>query len=301
MIYIYSIRLTTLFKDKKENAQAKLLEYKTSLSAWLKEDNAYLSNTYSITNDLNKFQCADFEIEENENINIINKIYKWNPISDKYINKDNNSEDIKKDINDENKDIRSENDNNHNIILKNKIISLEGDCIALRSLSLELKISILMSGESSFYIFTRCKESGFDELTTVCCISKELKSARKFITFAVLINEGEDKFKITNLKKQEIPHQTHHIEDLDLSQISFTFLDNGDNRIYVFLDEKAQNSNMLLMGDFYEPIKEHCNVMLGASGDLVSIKELEIKQIERDMYVNYRNNNNVNVQCCNVF
>lgn len=41
--------------------------------------------------------------------------------------------------------------------------------------------------------------------------------------------------------------------------------------------------------------------MLGASGDLVSIKELEIKQIERDMYVNYRNNNNVNVQCCNVF
>ena len=158
-----------------------------------------------------------------------------------------------------------------------------------------------MSGESSFYIFTRCKESGFDELTTVCCISKELKSARKFITFAVLINEGEDKFKITNLKKQEIPHQTHHIEDLDLSQISFTFLDNGDNRIYVFLDENTQNSNMLLMGDFYEPIKEHCNVMLGASGDLVSIKELEIKQIERDMYVNYRNNNNVNVQCCNVF
>ena len=79
-----------------------------------------------------------------------------------------------------------------------------------------------MSGESSFYIFTRCKESGFDELTTVCCISKELKSARKFITFAVLINEGDDKFKITNLKKQEIPHQTHHIEDLDLSQISFT-------------------------------------------------------------------------------
>ena len=41
--------------------------------------------------------------------------------------------------------------------------------------------------------------------------------------FAVLEKEGNDKFVIKNLKKQEIPHQTHHIEDLDLSEISFTF------------------------------------------------------------------------------
>ena len=94
-----------------------------------------------------------------------------------------------------------------------------------------------MSGESNFYIFTRCKSSGFDESTTVCCISKELKSARKFISFAVLEKDENDNFLIKNLKKQEIPHQTHHIEDLDLSEISFTFLDNGDNRIFVYLKE----------------------------------------------------------------
>ena len=40
------------------------------------------------------------------------------------------------------------------------------------------------------------------------------------------IKEDDDTFFIKTLKKQEIPHQTHHIEDLDLSELSFTFLDN---------------------------------------------------------------------------
>ena len=208
---------------------------------------------------------------------------------------------MNKDNNEDNKELRSENDNNHNIILKNKIICLDEDCIAIKSLSLELKISILMSGESNFYIFTRCKSSGFDECTTVCCISKELKSARKFISFAVLEKNENDNFLIKNLKKQEIPHQTHHIEDLDLSEISFTFLDNGDNRVFVYLKEELQNSNMQLMGDFYEPINTMSNMMLACSGDLVSLKELEIRHIQRDLYVNERNGNNVNVQCCEIF
>ena len=282
-----------------------MVEYAPSINAWLKEDNSFLSNSYTIINNINKFQCADFEIDENNNKNSIKEKYDWKPINPKNQNKDNNNEliNINKDNNnDELNDIKSENDNNHNIILKNKILSLEGDCIALRSLSLEIKISILMSGESNFYIFTRCKESGFDESTAVCCISKELKSARKFISFGVLVKDDENNYLIKNLKKQEIPHQTHHIEELDLSEISFTFLDNGDNRIFVFLDGKdEQSSNLQLMGDFFEPIEEHCNVMMACTGDLISLKELEIKHIQRDSYVNYRNNNNVNVQCCNVF
>ena len=278
-----------------------MIEYRPSINAWLKEDKEYLSKKYSISNDINQFQCADFEIEETDNIISIKKKYNWKPINVKNSNRDNNSLDLNKDNNDDNKEIKSENDNNHNIILKNKIISLERDSIALRSLGLELKISILMSGESNFYIFTRCKELEFDKCTTVCCISKELKSARKFISFSVLEKGEDDKYIIKNLKKQEIPHQTHHIEELDLSEISFTFLDNGDNRIFVFLDENEQNTNLQLMGDFYEPIKDLCSMMLACSGDLVSLKDLEIKQIQRDSYINYRNNNNVNVQCCYIF
>ena len=251
---------------------------------------------------MNKFQCADFEIAEIDNINSIKKSFEFNPINSNNQKKENNNEEGNKDNNEEDKkELQSENDNNHNIILKNKIICLDEDCIAIRSLSLELKISILMSGESNFYIFTRCKESGFDECTAVCCISKELKSARKFISFAVLEKEDDDTFYIKTLKKQEIPHQTHHIEDLDLSELSFTFLDNGDNRIFVYLKEEMQNSNMQLMGDFYEPIKDMSNLMLACSGDLVSLKELEIRHIQRDLYVNERNGNNVNVQCCQIF
>ncbi len=190
------------------------------------------------------------------------------------------------------------------MILKNKIIGLNDDYIVLRSISLEVKVSLLMSGESNFYIFSRCLNSEFSEFTAVCCISKELESARKFISFAVLDKkEDEEKgFLIKTLKKQEIPHQDHYIKTLDLSEISFVFIDNGDNKCFVFLDKQEQNTNLLLVGDFYEPIDEkRSNVMFASSGDLISVKEVEINQVERDSYVNYRNMNNENIQCCEIF
>ena len=189
------------------------------------------------------------------------------------------------------------------MILKNKIIGLNDDYIVLRSISLEVKVSLLMSGESNFYIFSRCLNSEFSEFTAVCYISKELESARKFISFAVLDKkEDEEKgFLIKTLKKQEIPHQDHYIKTLDLSEISFVFIDNGDNKCFVFLNKQEQNTNMLLLGDFYEPIADKCNVMFACSGDLISLKEVEISQVKRDSYVSYRNNNNENIQCCTIF
>ena len=217
-------------------------------------------------------------------------------------NKDNNINNINNNIKDDvNNDLKSENDNNHNIILKNKIISLTEEFMVLRSIGLEVKISLLMSGESNFYIFSRCINSEFSEYTTVCCISKELESARKFISFAVLEKKKDNGYFIKNLKKQEIPHQNNYIKALDLSEISFVFIDNGDNKCFVFLNQQEQNSNLLLIGDFYELIEEKCNVMLASSGDLISLKEVEISQTKRDSYVNYRNMNNENIQCCEIF
>jgi hypothetical protein len=170
----------------------------------------------------------------------------------------------------------------------------------LRSIGMEVKVTLLMSGESNFFIFSRCTQSEFSELTTVCCISKELESARKFISFAVLEKKKEEEgFLIKNLKKQEIPHQNNYIKTLDLSEISFVFIDNGDNKTFVFLNKQEQNTNMLLLGDFYEPIEEKCNVMFACSGDLISLKEVEINQVKRDSYVN--NMNNENIQCCQIF
>ena len=245
-----------------------------------------MSQSFSVVDEISKFQCANFELDDSESIKTLMNSLSWEPIN---ININNNDE-------------KSENDFNHNIILKNKIISLNDDYIALRSLGLEIKLSLLMSGESNLYIFTRCKQSEFSEATAICCISKELESARKFISFSVLEKkDNDDGFSIRNLKKQEIPHQDNYIKTLDLSEIEFVFIDNGDNRCFVFLTKQDQNSNLLMLGDFYEPFLHKSNVMLGGSGDLISIKKMEIKQTNRDFFVNYRNMNNENIQCCNIF
>ena len=245
-----------------------------------------MSQSFSVVDDVSKFQCANFELDDSESIKTLMNSLSWEPIN---ISSNNNDE-------------KSENDFNHNIILKNKIISLNDDYIALRSLGLEIKLSLLMSGESSLYIFTRCKQSEFSEATAICCISKELESARKFISFSVLEKKDNDEgFSIRNLKKQEIPHQDNYIKTLDLSEIEFVFIDNGDNRCFVFLTKQDQNSNLLMLGDFYEPFLDKSNVMLGGSGDLISIKKMEIKQTNRDFFINYRNMNNENIQCCNIF
>ena len=246
-----------------------------------------MSQSFSIVDDVTKFQCANFELDDSKSIKTLMNNLFWEPI--KITNNNNNDE-------------KSENDFNHNLILKNKIIGLNDDYIALRSLGLEVKLSLLMSGESNLYIFTRCKQSEFSEATLVCCISKELESARKFISFSVLEKkDGDDGFSIWNLKKQEIPHQDNYIKTLDLSEIEFVFIDNGDNRCFVFLTKQEQNSNLLILGDFYEPFLDKSNIMLGGSGDLIYIKKMEIKQTNRDFFVNYRNMNNENIQCCNIF
>ena len=48
------------------------------------------------------------------------------------------------------------------------------------------------------------------------------------------------------MKKQEIPRQDNHIKSLDISEIKFNFIDNGDNRCFVFLNgQELFNSNLV--------------------------------------------------------
>lgn len=187
------------------------------------------------------------------------------------------------------------------------MIKLSDNEISLRSLSLQCEINILMSGESNFFIFTRCTDK-FSNQTALCYISKELESARKFVSFAILEpkDNNNNTFIIRNLKKQEIPRQENYIKALDISEIKFTFVDNGDNRCFVFLEEQEQNSNLVFIGDFYLPFTQRSNVMFGVTGDLISIKKLKIKQTVRNSYINLRssrgNGNNIqSCNCCNIY
>ena len=257
------------------------------INQWLIEDKEYLKLKISISDSLEEFVSGDLELEESENQIELNQIQNWDKIE------------IKDQKNTNNK--TNENElHSQNIILKNKIIRLQENKLNLRCLSVQCEINILMSGESNFYIFSRCTEK-FSNQTLVCCISKELESTRKFISFAILEEIENNNFIIKNLKKQEIPQQDNYINSIDISEINFIFIDNGDNKCFVFLNQQEQNSNLLLLGDFYEPIEEKCNVMLASSGDLISLKEVEISQTQRDSYVNYRNMNNENIQCCQIF
>ena len=70
--------------------------------------------------------------------------------------------------------------------------------ISLRSLSLQCEVNILMSGESNFYIFSRCGDA-ITNTTSVCYISKELESARKFVSFAILEPKEGNKSTWTSL------------------------------------------------------------------------------------------------------
>ena len=280
------------------------------INLWLKEDKECLSLYISIIDNLNQFYAADFKLHEKQGIRKITNEFHWTDIIKKKNNNNNSiscqnynesSRELKRKINNCTSDDKSQ--INQNILLKNKIIRLKEDLIYLRSLSVECEISILMSGESNFFIFSRCTDK-FTECTTVCCISKELESARKFISFGVFEKKQEE-FFFKHLKKQEIPHQNNHIKTLDISEIKFIFIDNGDNRCFVFLTgQEMLNSNLFLVGDFYVPIDYKSNLMFAVSGDLVSIQKLIIRQSYRNSYMNYRNSNtNDSIQscsCCNI-
>ena len=288
------------------------------INQWFNEDKKHLSKNISLIENLDEFYAADFNLQEKEGIITISNDFDWKEIinkkNEKIYKKDNysisnsinNKEESKESKKYNKRTINDKSQLNQNIILKNKIIGLREDSIFLRSLSVECEINLLMSGESYFYIFSRCSEQ-FSENTTVCCISKELESARKFISFGVLEKKDEDKniYYIQNLKKQEIPHQDNHIKTLDISEIKFIFIDNGDNRCFIFLiEQEILNSNLFLVGDFFIPIDTKSNLLFAVNGDLVSIKKLIIKQSYRNSYMNYRNNNTSDsvqsCSCCNI-
>ena len=66
-------------------------------------------------------------------------------------------------------------ENDSNIIIKNKMLKLKENYINLRSFSVECSITILMSGESQFFIFSRCNGEQYSEDNLVFFINKEIE------------------------------------------------------------------------------------------------------------------------------
>ena len=174
----------------------------------------------------------------------------------------------------------------NNLILRNKIIKLSNDNINLRTFTLKCTFRLLLSGECYFFIFSRTKsENDFNENTLVCFISKEIESSRIFVNYAVFEPLDNNKLHLYIIKKQEIPNQKHHNSCLDVTDVYFNFIDNGnDNCILFFPYQKSYHQNFI--ADFYYPQYDLCNLYIAVSGDLISIKELNIMSNETKISLN---------------
>lgn len=144
---------------------------------------------------------------------------------------------------------------------------------------MELEVNLLMAGESCFYIFSRGGESLSNEMA-VCYINKELESSRKFINFAIVETSQHDEniFSLKTLKKQEIPKQgiaffknvikklENYIKNLDICEVKINFIDNGDNKCFVFIEnDSLTQKQFMFTADFYIPTNQISNVMLACN------------------------------------
>lgn len=159
-----------------------------------------------------------------------------------------------------------------------------------------------MSGNSQFFIFSRCISKNFTNDNLVCFINKEVESPRKYINFGILEKKKNNNFFVKILKKQEIPYQKRSIRYFDITEINFTFIDNGDNVCCLYFPDIDQAYNQNFIGNFYIPIFEKSNIMFAGTGDLISIKKLTIKQSQRDSYKLLNSNCNLHKSnCCFIF
>lgn len=167
--------------------------------------------------EIEKFISADFEVEDikNEkclkpsNLKSINLVSSWFSIKSKKSEKTEMPDKSRISLRNSGFINDSNSQSEDNIILKNKIIKLECPTINLRSIGLEIEINFYMSGESTFYLFSRSIEDFSSEMA-VCYINKELESARKFINFAI-VEKFENQTYLKTLKKQEIPKQSNNL------------------------------------------------------------------------------------------
>jgi hypothetical protein len=82
-------------------------------------------------------------------------------------------------------------------------MKLKEPLVNLFSFGISVKFDIIMSGESTFYIFTRLI-SEYSNDTILCYINKDLDTQRKFLNFG-LLDKNNNNFFIKTLRKQEIP------------------------------------------------------------------------------------------------
>ena len=267
-----------LYKERKVKSIEKLKELKANYSTWLLEDKSKQSLFKSTSLcSLTSFLTSNFDCYCSKTNQLIISIdANWKVLTMKK-QREHKRASLS---NDSGISVNTNSGDRSNLILRNKIIKLSNDNINLRTFALKCTFRLLLSGECYFFIFSRATtENDFNDNTLVCFISKEIESPRIFVNYAVFEPLDNHKLHLHVMKKQEVPNQTNHNNFLDVTEVHFNFIDNGDNNcILLFPYQKPYHRNFI--ADFYCPQYDLCNLYIAVGGDLISIKEMTVTSSE---------------------
>ena len=118
-----------------------------------------------------------------------------------------------------------------------------------------------LTGLANLWIVSRC-ESNIEECSAICLISKEQGSSRKFISFGKLKTENGKK-RVIIQRKQEIPKIDNVSFGEDINEMVVEFIDNGDNRLFVSVENEESKRKKFFDVSFLDDCIELSNVFIG--------------------------------------
>ena len=267
-------------------------QFNTSLNLKIKEQEAFYLNQKLILKNHNIFDLFlinDFVVFNKNNQLKIKQITEWQKISNENLEIGNQQE-------------------YKTIIIKNKILRFNDNYnFNLKTLQVKLEIEFSMTGESTFYIFSRIKHNLnkdndnnlFSTQTAVCSINKDLDSSRKFINFSILNKINDKEFGIKTLKKQEIPKHQEHNKDNDVSNLNLTFFDEGNNNTSIEL--KLNGEKHKFEAGFFLPGDDFTNIFMASTGDLICLKSISVSHLKKQYWDFEALADKQTCSCCVIF
>lgn len=181
------------------------------------------------------------------------------------------------------------------LYLSNRIIRYK-EPITLKSLALEIKMTVRLAFNSEIWLVTR--GSGVkDPNSAIVRISKESEVDGIFIVFGSPIGPDSD---FVFFKRQQIPDENYDPNE-DFTNLEVKIKDNGDDRVYVAVSlVNAHRTVFQTYCNKFIPSLVENKVLIAGSGKSVILESIELQQRERSCS-SVVIDTSKRQQCCNVF
>lgn len=175
------------------------------------------------------------------------------------------------------------------------IILRSRSALQLKSIACEVRMSIRLVGDSTFWIITRAAGVK-DPAGMVCKVRKEQDTQRVFLIFGGHVGANNE-FKF--FKKQEFPEIAEANEEAlthDYVDLKMTLIDNGDDKVFVSASTSNRRIVSMSCNKFIPNFRDN-SLLLAGSGDSVLLKNISVRQIER---VDSAIRSTGHYECCNL-